>query len=135
MVVAGGEEAQVVASGDGSGVLGNAVADSGGVLGDGSLLDIVATLSTDEEALVAEDSVEVGGGAAQQIKEGTSVQVGLLEEEVELGALGLLGRLVPGEHLSLEALGDVVVQLELGVEGVGGGPRLGEGETWQGRDH
>ena len=29
-----------------------------------------------------------------------------------------------------KALGDVVVELELGVEGVGGGPSLGEGETW-----
>lgn len=130
MVVAGGEERQVVAGGDGGGVLGNAVADGGGVLGDGGLVDVVATLSTNEEALVAEDSVEVGGRAVQEVEEGTGVQVGLLEVEVELGALGLLSGLVLGENLSLEALGDVVVELELGVEGVGGGPCLGEGEAW-----
>jgi hypothetical protein len=61
--------------------------------------------------------------------------VGLLEVQVELGALGLLGGLVLGEDLSLEALGDVVVQLELGVEGVGGGPSLGQGKTWTGTKH
>lgn len=130
MVVAGGENAQVVAGGDGGGVLGNTVANGSGVLGDGSLLDVVATLSTNDEALVAENSVEVGGGAAEEVEESTSVQVGLLEVEVELGTLGLLGGEVLGEDLSLETLGDVVVELELGVEGVGGGPSLGEGETW-----
>lgn len=129
MVVAGREQRQVVAGGDGSRVLGNAVADGSGVLGDGGLVDIVATLSTDEEALVAEDSVEVGGGAVQEVEEGAGVQVGLLEVEVELGTLGLLGGLVLGQDLSLEALGDVVVQLKLGVQSVGGGPSLGEGEA------
>lgn len=133
MVVAGGEERQVVAGGDGSGVLGNAVTDGGGVLGDGGLVDVVTTLGTDEEALVAENGVEVGGGAVKQIEEGTGVQVGLLEVQVELGALGLLGGLVLGEDLSLEALGNVVVKLELGVESVGGGPSLGEGEAWSER--
>ena len=132
MVVRGGEEGQVVAGSDGSRVLGNGVTDGSRVLGDGSLVDVVATLSTDEEALVAEDSVEVGGGAVQQVEEGTGVQVGLLEVQVELGTLGLLSGLVLSEDLSLEALGDVVVELELGVEGVGGGPSLGQGKTWHG---
>lgn len=130
VVVAGGEEGQVVAGGDGSGVLGNAVADGSGVLGDGGLVDVVTTLSTNKEALVAENGVEVGSGAVEEIEESTGVQVGLLEVQVELGALGLLGGLVLGEDLSLEALGNVVVELELGVESVGSGPSLGEGEAW-----
>lgn len=135
VVVAGSEDGQVVASGDGSGVLGNAVANGSGVLGDGSLLDVVATLSTNEEALVAKDSVEVGGGAVQEVEEGTGVQVGLLEVKVDLSTLGLLGRLVLGEDLGLETVGNVVVELELGVEGVGSGPCLGEGEAWAGTQY
>lgn len=135
VVVAGGEQRQVVAGGDGSGVLWNAVADGSGVLGDGSLGDIVATLSTDQEALVAENGVEVGSGAVQQVEEGAGVQVGLLEVEVELGTLGLLGGLVLGQDFSLEALGNVVVQLKLGVQGVGGGPSLGQGEAWPGTNN
>lgn len=129
VVVAGGEDGQVVGSGDGSRVLGNAVADGSGVLGDGGLLDVIATLSTDKEALVAENSVEVGGGAVEEIEESTSVHVGLLEVEVELSTLGLLSREVLGDDLSLETLGDVVVELELSVEGVGGSPGLCEGEA------
>ena len=135
VVVASGEDAQVVASGDGSGVLGNAVANGSGVLGDGSLLDVVATLSTDKEALVTEDGVEVGGRAVEEVEESTSVQVGLLEVEVESSTLGLLVGLVLGENLSLEALGNVVVKLKLGVEGVSGGPSLGEGKTWPKTKH
>ena len=130
VVVRGGEDAQVAAGGDGSGVLGNAVADGSGVLGDGGLLDVITTLGTDEEALVAQDGVEVGRGAVEEVEEGTGVQVGLLEVEVQLSTLGLLGGLVLGQDLSLEALGDVVVELELGVEGVGGGPSLGQSEAW-----
>lgn len=135
VVVASRENAQVVASGDGSSVLRNAVANGGGVLRDSGLLDVVTTLSTDKEALMAEDSVEVGGRAVEEVKEGTSVHVGLLELEVEFGTLGLLSGEVLGEDLGLKALGDVVVELELGVEGVRGGPSLGEGETWPGIKH
>lgn len=135
VVVASRENAQVVASGDGSSVLGNAVANGSGVLGDSGLLDVVATLSTDKEALMAEDSVKVGGRAVKEVKEGTSVHVGLLELEVEFGTLGLLSGEVLGEDLGLKALGDVVVELELGVEGVRGGPSLGEGKTWPGTKH
>lgn len=135
VVVASGEKAQVVASGDGSSVLGNAVANGSGVLGDSGLLDVVATLSTDKEALVAKDSVEVGGRTVEEVEEGTSVHIGLLEVEVEFGALGLLSGKVLGEDLGLEALGNVVVELELGVEGVRGGPSLSESETWPGTKH
>jgi len=135
VVVASGEQRQVVAGGDGSGVLGNAVANGSGVLGDGGLGDIVATLSTNQEALVAQDGIEVGGGAVQEVEEGAGVQVGLLEVEVELGTLGLLGGLVLSQDLSLEALGDVVVQLKLGVQSVGGGPSLGQGKAWPGTKH
>lgn len=129
MVVASREESQVVASRDGSRVLRNAVANSSGVLGDGSLLDIVATLGTNKEALVAKDGVEVGGGAAQEVEEGTGVHIRLLEVEVELGALGALSREVLSEDLSLETLGNVVVEFEFGVESVGSAPSLGKGEA------
>jgi len=135
VVVASREEAQVVGSGDGSGVLGKAVANSSRVLGDGGLLDIVASLSTDEEALVAENGIEVGSGSLEEVEESTGVQVGLLEVEVQLGTLGLGAWQVLGDDFGLQTLGDVVVQLKLGLKGVGGGPCLGEGEAWAGTNH
>jgi hypothetical protein len=129
VVVASGEQAQVVGGGDGCGVGGEAVANSSGVFGDGSLLDIVATLSTDEETLMAKDSIEVGRWALEQVEESTGVEVWLLEEEVDLGTLGLRAGQVLGQDLGLKALGNVVVELKLGVKSVTGGPGLGEGEA------
>lgn len=53
VVVAGGEDAEVVGGGDGGSVGALAVAGGEGVFGDGGLADIVASLSADEESLVA----------------------------------------------------------------------------------
>lgn len=134
VVVRSGENAQVVAGSDGSGVRGGLVADGSGVAGDGGLVDVVAGRGTSQEALVADDSVDVGLGALEEVEEGTGVEVGLLEGKVELGTLvgGLLGggRGEEGEDtLSLQALGEAVSELDLGVEGGGGVPCLGKGEA------
>lgn len=129
VVVRGSEDAQVVSGGDGSAVLGSSVADSSAVAGDSSLLDIVASRGTSEETLVADDSVDVGLGALEEVEESTAVETGLLEVEVELSTLGSGGGEEVEETLELEALGEGVVDLNLGVQGVGGVPGLGQGKT------
>lgn len=129
VVVGGGEDGEAVGGSDSGSVLVDGVTDGSGVLGDGSLLDIVAGFSTDKETFVAEDGIEVGGGTLEEVEESAEMEVRLLEVEVELGALGAAGGEVLGQDFGLETLGDVVVELDLGVEGIGGGPRLGEGEA------
>jgi hypothetical protein len=57
------------------------------------------------------------------------VETGLLEEQVELSTLAGGGRQEVEETLELEALGEGVVDLELGVEGIGRVPGLGQGEA------
>ena len=59
------------------------------------------------------------------------MEVGLLIVEVKLAAVGALRGQVVGEDLGFEAFGQVVFELELGVEAVGGGPCLGQGEAWE----
>ena len=61
-VVAGGEDAQIVQGEDRGRVDGAAEADGGGVAGDGGLVDVVAAAGASEEALVADDGVDVGRG-------------------------------------------------------------------------
>jgi hypothetical protein len=129
VVVRSGEDAQVVGSSDGGAVLGGNVADSGAVAGQGSLVDIIASAGTGEETLVADNGIDVGGGALEEIEESTTVEAGLLEEQVELGALGGGGGQEVEETLKLEALGQGVADLDLGVEGVGGVPGLGQGQA------
>jgi len=135
VVVGGGEDAEVARGNDGGGVEGLLVADTEGVAGDGGLLDVVTGLGADEETVVADDGVEVRGWAVQEVEEGTGVEVGLLEVQVELDALGLGGGEEVAQDLGLEALGDVVVELDLGLEGVGSVPGLGDGQACASVDH
>lgn len=57
------------------------------------------------------------------------MEVGLLEVQVQLGALRLGGRQEGAEQLGLKALGDGVVDLDLGVKGINGVPSLGDGDA------
>lgn len=111
MVIAGGEDAQVVGGGDGGGIRALAVARGEGVFGDGSLADIVASLGSDEETLMAQGDVESGSGALEEVGEQAGVDVGLFVQEVELAAVGLLRREVVGQNLCFQTLGQVVLEL------------------------
>ena len=91
VVVAGSEDAQVVGGGNGSAVCGSNVADGGTVTSDGSLLNIVTSRGTGKETLVANDSINVGSRALEEIEEGTTVESRLLEGKVELGASVVVG--------------------------------------------
>jgi hypothetical protein len=129
VVVRSGEDAQVVGGGDGSAVERGAVADGGAVGGDSGLADIVTGAGTGKETLVANNGIDVGDGTLEEVEEGTAVEAGLLEVEVELGALGGGGGEEVEETLKLQALGQGVVDLELGVQSVGGVPSLGQGQA------
>ena len=132
LVVGGGEDAQGVGGGDGGVVQRGGVTDSGAVLGDGGLLDVVADLTTNDEALVGDDSVGDGtdGTGSGVVGEDTAVEVGLLEVEVDLLALVAGSRAEVGENLGLQAAGKGVVELDLSSENVGGVPRLGDADAW-----
>lgn len=133
LVVGGGGDGQVLATDEGSGEGRGLVAETEGVAGDGGLLDIVASLTTDEETLVAgghvKDGVKVAVGKAV-VDESAGVDVRVLEGEVELlgGAVGLAG--VPEVlEVNLDASAGDVGELDLGVEEGSGGPGLGNGDV------
>lgn len=135
MVVGSGEDAALVRGGDGGGVGGVGETDGGGEGGDVGVLDVKAGRGTSQEALVADDTVNVGDGALEQVEEAAEVELGLLEVQVELGALLLRLRQEGEGTLELQALGEVVGGLDLGVKGVQGVPRLGEGDAWSWRNN
>lgn len=133
LVVGSGNDGQVLGADEGSGEGGGLVAETERVAGDGGLLDVVASLTTDEEALVAgghiKDGVKVAVGKAV-VDEGAGVDVGVLEGKVELlgGAVGLAG--VPEVlEVDLDAGGGDVGELDLGVKEGSGGPGLGDGNV------
>lgn len=134
VVVRSGEDAGLVGGGDGGGVGGVGETDGGGEGGDVGVLDVEAGRGTSQEALVADDGVDVGGGALEQVEEAAEVELGLLEVQVELGTLLLRLRQEGEGTLKLQALGEVVGGLDLSVKGIQGVPRLGEGDAWSGRN-
>jgi hypothetical protein len=60
----------------------------------------------------------------EEVNGGTAVQRGLLVDGRKDGRLLRLGRVEGGREVELETLGDLVLELELGAEDVGGGPGL-----------
>ena len=117
----GGEVAQAV---EGDGVLGSREANSTGVAGDGARGDVVGGLGTDKEAVTANDSVGGEGGALEEVDSGAGVERGLLVDGSDNGRLLRLGGVQGGRNVELQALGDLVLELELSAEQVGGGPGL-----------
>lgn len=75
---------------------------------------------------MADDSIQVSCRALEEIEEGACVKVWLAEVQVHLGALGLGARKEAAQDLSLEALSDVVGELKLRLESIGGVPGLGK---------
>ena len=133
LVVASSDNAQVLHTDEGGRERWVLVAEGGAVAGDSSLLDVVTSLGTSDETLVADDSVndgvDVATGAA--VEESASVEVGLLESDVQL--LGALAWNIGVEEvleLKLDWLVQEVCELNLGVEQSGGGPTLGDGDAW-----
>lgn len=129
VVVAGRVGRQVAEAVEGDGVVGGVEAGAEVVAAQLALLDVVAGLSTGEEAVAAEDGVGSEGGALEEVKVLAGVQTGLLVGRGEERVLGLLLGHERRDELELEALGDVVLELNVVAEHVGGGPGLGEGDA------
>lgn len=133
MVVGRSEDAQVVGGGDGARELNRRVSEGGRVAGQSSLLDIVSSLTTNNESLVSDNTVNscVHVPACWVVvKEGTGVEGTLLEVEGELLGLWTILGGESAEELSLEASGDCVFKLELGVDQVLGRPCLSDGDSY-----
>ena len=131
MVVARGEDAQVVGRLDRGGVLGKTVANGGRVLGDGRFLDVVTGLSANKKTLMSEHSVDVGGGSFEDIEEGAEVEVGLLVVEVQFSTVRLFGGQVVGKHFSLQTASELIFEFDFGVQRVCGGPGLRKTQAYK----
>ena len=132
MVVRGGKDLHITGGSKGSGVGGGLVSNSSRRTSDGSLGDIVTSLTTNNEALISAYGIDDGGEIARgaTVEEGAGVEGGLFEMEVDFLALvpGLGGEEVL--HLGLQAFRDGVVKLDLGIEQLLGRPSLGDSDAW-----
>ena len=78
---------------------------------------------------MTDSEVSVEGGTLEKVDEGAAVEVGLSEVEVQFCA-GVLGsREELGEDFGFQTVGDGVVELDFGIEGVQSRPCLSQGKT------
>ena len=78
----------------------------------------------------AQSSLDWGDLAhLEEVDGGAGVEGGLLVDGSQNGGLLRLGRVEGGREVELETLGDLVLELELRAEQVGGGPGLDVSEA------
>jgi len=129
VVVRSGEGGQVSETVEGDGVVGSGVTESTSVSGDGTGGDIVRCLGTNKETISANNSVGSEGGALEEVDGSPGVEGRLLVDGSKDSRLLGLGGVKSSSEVQLQSLGDLVLQLDLGSEEVGGGPSLGEGQA------
>lgn len=79
---------------------------------------------------MSKHSVYAGRRTFHEVEERSGVEIGLLIEEIELSAKGLLAWVEICERFGPEAWGKgLVVQLKLGCKDVDGIPALGQGQA------
>ena len=132
LVQAGVINTQVVGGSNSHAVDWSSIGEGSSVAGQSSLLDIEASLTTDKETLVGDntvnDSIDVASSRSEFGKS-ASMECALLEEQSSL--LGLEARLGVERTgiFSLDTSSEDILELNLGVEGAGRGPGSGGRDT------
>lgn len=126
MIIRGRKDAQVVGSGDCCAVFGDGIADCCRVFCNSSALHIIACLGANQETFMPKYSINVGTRAFDNVEESSRMEVRLLEVEIEFRAEFLCARKKFGQDLGFQAFGNLIIQLKLGFQNVGGRPLLGE---------
>ena len=129
VVVRGREDLERVVGVESKGVLGGGVAGSGGEAGDVSTTDIVGDISSERETIATDNDITGEGRALEKVEVGTGVEAELLVLDTNLGVLLALRGEETSNNVQLQALGDLVLDLNLGGEEVAGGPGLSDGQT------
>lgn len=115
MVVAGRVGREVTETMESDCVLGGREPKSGSVAGNLARGDIVRGLTTKQKAVTANDGVSGKGGSLEDINDSARVEAGLLPDSVDERRLAALVREERGVHIELEALGNLVLELNLGA--------------------
>lgn len=129
VVVGSREDREVGETVEGDGVGRGGVAEAEGVAGDGAGRDRVGRLGTEQEAVAADDGVGGEGRALEDVEEGPGVDARLAVDGGDVGRLALGGGEEVTLDVELEALGDLVLEFDLGLEDVRSGPGLGQGDA------
>lgn len=129
VVVRCGEDLERVVGMESNRVLGSGVASNSGKAGDVGTGKVIGDLTSSNETLTADNNIGGDGGALEDIQVGARVDTELLVQNTDLGALLALMGVETSCDIQLQALGNLVLDLNLGGEVVVGGPGLGDSQA------
>lgn len=134
LVVGSGDDAKVLGCGEVGDVAWSLVSEADRVLGDSGFLEVVASLASDEEALVGSHDIDHGidiTAGLSVVDESAGVDVRILEGQGQLlrGRRSLAG--IPEVlEVDLDAGSNNVAELDLGIEEGGGSVGLDNSNAW-----
>lgn len=129
MVVTGRESAQVAQSVKSDVVFRRAVSQGGCVTRNLALSNVVRGFTTNEETVASEDRVSSEGGTFEEVDKGATVSTRLLISGAKDSRLGAFVGVKTSVEFEFQALGDLVLELDVGAEEISGGPGLSEGDS------
>ena len=130
MIIWGRENIQIICGCDGGAILRRCVTDGGRIFRDWSFLDIITSLSANQETLMTKHSIDVGGRAFQDVEKGSGMKTWLLEMKIKLSTKFLCTWHKIRKHLGSQPFRDLVIQLKFCVENIGSRPGLRYSQTW-----
>jgi len=134
VVVRSSEGVHVSKAVDGDSVFGCTVAEGGSVTRNAALGDVVSAFSTKKETVTTEDSVSSERRALEDINEGTGVETRLLVDGAQDGVFSAFVGVESRVDFELQALGDLVLDLDGGPEDVARRPSFSDSEAILGVD-
>lgn len=129
VIVRGREDLERVVSMESHGIFRGSESCSSSEAGDVGTANIVSSITSDRETLAANNNIGSEGGTLEEIDVGTRVDAELLVLNTDLGVLLALVGDDASTNVQLQALGDLVFDLDLGGDMVGSGPGLSDSQT------
>jgi len=129
VIVRSSKGAQIPESMNGDSIFWGAVAECSSISRDTTLSDVVGSLGTKKETITTDDGISSERWALEYVKESTGMETRLLVDSAQKAMFGTLIRVKRAADLELEALGNLVLDFNIGFEDVGRSPTLSYGET------
>lgn len=129
MMIRRRESLEIVVRLDGSGILRLGISHCSSILGQLPIHDIISNIPPKKESLMSSDSIGGECRSLEQVKESTSMERLLSIMQSDFGVPAGQTREESCPQLEFDTPGNLVVELDFGVEGIGRGPALGQGDS------
>ena len=129
MMITRAKSLEIIVCLDGSRIIQLRVSHGGSILCNPPIHNIIPDIPAHKEPLVRNDGIGGKRRSLEQIQECTGMQGGLSIMDSDFGVLGRYAGEKSCADFEFDALCDLIVEFDFGVEGVEGGPALGQSDA------